>query len=212
MKTNRTGIKPFAARATAIVFGILSGLGGLVHGIGEVLQGNIATKGLWINSWTQGPIASNMGGEPGITILPTVLWAGIVTIAASLAVILWSAAFVGRKNGGWVLIILSIFMLLMGGGIGPPVIGILAGAAGLAIHPTKRRGPKSSFFSALWPWLFGAAVLVGVFLVIGSFALVYLIDFNNPDLFTNSFFASVILLILVNISGRAFDARRRQNG
>jgi len=206
--------KAGAARATAIVFGILSGLGGLVHGIGEVLQGNVPTEGLWINSWTQGPIASNMGGEPGITIMPTALGAGILTIAASLAVIVWSAAFVSTKKGGWILILLSFFMLLMGGGIGPPLIGILAGVAGLAIHPRRQR-PVSSFrrlLGSLWPWLYGIAVLVGVFLVIGSFALVYLIDFDHPDLFTNSFFVSVILLILVNITGRAYDAGRRHYG
>lgn len=55
---------------TATLFGALAGVGGLVHGIGEVLQGNVAPEGLIINSWTVGPIATNMGGEPGMTIVP----------------------------------------------------------------------------------------------------------------------------------------------
>ena len=54
-----------AARIVASVFGMLAGLGGITHGIGEVLQGNVAPSGIWIYSWTQGPIATNMGGEPG---------------------------------------------------------------------------------------------------------------------------------------------------
>jgi hypothetical protein len=32
-----------AAKGTALIFGILAGLGGLTHGIGEVLQGNVKT-------------------------------------------------------------------------------------------------------------------------------------------------------------------------
>lgn len=83
-----------ASKAAAIVFDILAGIGGLVHGIGEILHGNSATPGLWIESWAQGPIYDNMGGEPGISVLPTFLWAGILTVAASLAVTVWSAAFV----------------------------------------------------------------------------------------------------------------------
>lgn len=53
---------------------------------------------------------------------------------------------------------------------------------------------------------------VVAFIAVGSLALVYLVNFNHPYLFSNGFLVSVILLILVNISGRAYDARRRQNG
>jgi hypothetical protein len=209
MEEVRVPSKSVAARATAVVFGILAGLGGLVHGIGEVLQGNVATENLWIYSWTQGPIATNMGGEPGITIMPTLLWAGILTIVVSTALILWSAFAVGRKHGGLLLILLSLLMLLAGGGIGPPVIGILAGVAGLAVSPrVKPHRPASALLSALWPWLYTAAVIVGTFLVVGSFALVYLIDFNHPVLFTNSFFATVVLLILVDITAPAYDRNK----
>ena len=50
-----------AARIVASVFGVLAGLGGVTHGIGETLQGNTAPSGIMINSWTEGPIATNMG-------------------------------------------------------------------------------------------------------------------------------------------------------
>ncbi|HAF70118.1 TPA: hypothetical protein DCL37_01955 [Candidatus Acetothermia bacterium] len=120
-----------AARIVASIFGVLAGLGGLTHGIGEALQGNVAPEGIVINSWTQGPIATNMGGEPGMTIVPNLLVTGVLTIIVSLAVIVWSVAFVQRKRGGLILILLSTAMLLVGGGFGPPIMGILAGVAGL---------------------------------------------------------------------------------
>lgn len=48
------------ASAVASVFGVLSGLGGLQHGVGEVLQGNTAPSGVVIHSWVQGPIATKI--------------------------------------------------------------------------------------------------------------------------------------------------------
>ena len=87
-----------ASRLAAITFGILAGLGGMWHGIGEILQGNVAPDGIIINSWTQGPIATNMGGEPGMTIVPNLLITGILCIVVSLAVIVWAAVFVQRRT------------------------------------------------------------------------------------------------------------------
>ena len=204
-----------AARIVASVFGVLAGLAGLTHGIGEVLQGNVAPSGIVINSWTQGPIATNMGGEPGMTIVPNLLVTGIFCIIVSLAVIVWSAAFVQRKNGGRVLAALSIAMLLVGGGFAPPIIGILAGAAGTGIRSPLTGWRKRltvnvrHFLAKLWPWVFGVAAINGVFLVVGSVILVYFFGVNNPDLFVNSFFFVVLSLPLIIVTGVAYDI---QNG
>ncbi|MCL7452528.1 MAG: hypothetical protein M8467_05725 [Anaerolineae bacterium] len=204
-----------AARGTATIFGILAGLGGLTHGIGEVLQGNVKPDGFLINSWTQGPIASNMGGEPGMTLVPNLLVTGILTILVSLAVVVW-AAFVRDRNSGRILLLLSVAMLLVGGGFGPPIIGMLAGVAGTGIGVPStwwhRPGPAKvrRIAARLWPWLFGIAIINGMFLVIGSVILVYFFDLNNPDLFTNSFFFSVISLSLTVWLGRAYDLQEVQ--
>jgi hypothetical protein len=206
-----------AARSTAAIFGILAGLGGLVHGVGEVLQGNVKPEGLVIDSWTQGPIASNMGGEPGMTVVPNLLVTGILTIIASLAVMFW-APFVRTKRRGYVLILLSVLMLLVGGGFGPPIIGILAGVAGTGAGEASSRRRKRSpakrrpLLAKFWPWTFGIAVANGLFLVIGSLLLVYLFDVNNPDLFVGSFFFSVVSLFLTILTGRAYDRREREQG
>ena len=204
-----------AAKGTALAFGILAGLGGLTHGIGEVLQGNAKPDGMIIDSWTQGPIATNMGGEPGMTIVPNLLVTGILTILVSLAVMV-CAASVRNKNGGRVLLLLSVIMLLVGGGFGPPIIGILAGVAGTGIGAPSTWWSKRlaasvwRFLGTLWPWVFGVAVINGVFLVIGSLILVYFCDLNNPELFVNSFFFSVLSLLLTIFTGRAYDIRKSE--
>ena len=214
-KSNKSMRQNSAARIVASVFGILAGLGGMIHGVGEVLQGNITPMGIFIPSWTQGPIATNMGGDPGLTIVPNFIGTGLLTIIVSLIIIIWAAVFITRKNGGLALILLSFILLLVGGGIAPPIISILAGISGLGINsqPTWWRNNISvklqRFLAQLWPWLFGIAVINGVFLVIGSLILVYFFNLNNPDLFTNSFFFSVLLMILVISTGRTYDIQKQ---
>jgi hypothetical protein len=61
-----------------------------------------------INSWTEGSIATNMGGEPAMTVIPNLLVTGTLTIIVSMAVVVW-AAFVRDKNGGRNLLLLTIF-------------------------------------------------------------------------------------------------------
>lgn len=216
MKDMKTLTNVSAARIVASIFGVLAGLGGIVHGIGETLQGNIAPDGIVINSWTQGPIATNMGGEPGMTIIPNLLVTGILTIIVSLALIIWSAALVHKKWGGLILLLLSIAMLLVGGGFGPPIIGILAGVAGFGITSSftfwRKRLPVSirRFFARLWPWVFSVCAANGMFLVIGSVILVYLFDLNNPDLFVYSFFFAVLSLVLTILTGVAYDIQKSE--
>ncbi|HSJ55814.1 MAG TPA: hypothetical protein VLC95_01440 [Anaerolineae bacterium] len=201
-----------AARATATLFGVLAGLGGLTHGIGEVLQGNVRPKGILIESWTQGPIATNMGGEPGMTIVPNLRVTGVLTILASLAVIA-TALLVRDKKGGRRMILFSILMLLVGGGFGPPILGILAGVAGTGVGApsawwrTRPRAGTRRFLGMLWPWVFGISAANGLFLVVGSVILVYFFGVNNADLFTNSFYLSIGSLVLTILTGRAHDAQ-----
>jgi hypothetical protein len=133
----------------------------------------------------------------------------------SLAVVVW-AAFVRNRNGGRILILLPVIMLLVGGGFGPPIIGLLAGVAGTGIGTpsTWWRERLSAnvrrLLATLWPWIFGIAAINGVFLVIGSVILVYFFDLNNPDLFTNSFFFSVLSVLSTIFIGRAYDIQRSE--
>jgi len=80
-----------------------------------------------IKAW---PDFTALGGEPAMTIIPSFLIAGILTIFLGALVAAWAGGFVQRKNGGLFLILLSIIMLLVGGGIIPPFFGIAAGIIG----------------------------------------------------------------------------------
>ena len=200
-----------AARIAASTFGVLAGLGGLTHGVGEMLQGNIPSNGMFIDSWTQGPIATHMGGDPAMTIIPNLLVTGVLATIVSLATIAWAAAFVQRKHGGTVLILLSIAMLLVGGGFGSPIIGTLAGIAGTSINApltwwrTRLAGNAGRFLAQLWPWVFGVAFINGMFLFVGAIILVYAFGWGNEDLYLNSFFFAVVSLLLTIITGVAYD-------
>lgn len=211
MKGNNASTNISATRITAAIFGVLAGLGGLTHGIGEILQGNVTSAGMFIASWTQGPIAANMGGDPAMTIVPNLLITGVLASVVSLVTIMWAVAFVQRRHGGAVLIFLSIVMILVGGGVGPPVIGILAGIAGTSINapPTWWQAHLSDnigrFLAQLWPWIFGITLANGVFLFVGAIILVYSFGWGNADLYLNSFFFAVVSLLLTIITGIGYD-------
>lgn len=69
-----------------------------------------------------------------MTVIPNFLVAGILTIIVSIVIIAWAGVAIQRKNGGLILIGLSIILLLVGGGFGAPVIGFIAGAIGTRIR------------------------------------------------------------------------------
>jgi hypothetical protein len=92
--------------------------------------------------------------EPAMSILPNFLISGILTVFLGLLIMVWSAAFIQRKNGGVILILLSVALLLFGGGFFPPLIGMVGGAAGTKINKplTGKPGSVTLFAAKLWPW------------------------------------------------------------
>jgi len=159
---------------TVSTFGALAGLAGIEHGIGETLQGNIAPDGIVILSWPESAFFRILAGEPAMTIVPNLLVTGVLAILFSLIFLVWATMFVQRKNGGLVLILLSIVMLLVGGGFGPPLLGIIVGAAGTRINaPLTWWRPHLSvglrrFLEKLWPSSFAACLIAWLLLMPGS--------------------------------------------
>jgi hypothetical protein len=203
-----------ASRITASVLGLFAGGASIEHGIYEILRGNLRPEGLMINSMGPPcqPEAVWHRCEPAMTILPSFLITGILAAAIGAFFVLWSLAFVQRKGGGLVLIISSIPMLLFGGGIFPPLIGIVAGAVGTRVGrrsasgSTRRPGALVRIASRLWPWTLVvlAGWLLGQWLV-GLF-------FN--DLLMGSGFAVPIfiigLLVLSPLTAMAHDRVRAE--
>jgi hypothetical protein len=121
-------------RIAASAIGVFAGLGGASHGPGEILQGNIAPNSLVINAW---PELTALAGEPAMTVVPSFLVSGILTVIVGVIVAVWAAKFVQRKQGGLMLLLLSVLMLLVGGGLFPPVFGVAAGLIGTRIKRTS---------------------------------------------------------------------------
>jgi hypothetical protein len=162
-------------KTVATWLGILAGFAGLEHGYFEILQGNTQPTGLMFPSWGANicdPEKLWHACEPAMSILSNFLATGILTVLLGLAVITWSVLFVQRKYGGLGLIILSIVLLLFGGGFFPPLIGIIGGVAGTQINRPLggQPGPLIRLAAKLWPyplvllitWLL-AQFLVGYF-------------------------------------------------
>jgi hypothetical protein len=197
---------------------VLGGFGGLIHGIGESLQGNVAPDSMFFESWTQGPIYDHMGGDPAMSLIPNLLLTGILAIVVALIAMVWSAAFVQRKRGGLVLIVLMIVLLLVGGGVGPIVVGVLAGVAGLGIdtpHTFWRErlaSPVRRGLAALWPLLFAISLLSGLMLFVVALILMAVFDLGTSDFYFGVFQITAFALLLSVIAGPAYDAGRGEEG
>lgn len=129
-------------KAATVVLGIFAGLGGASHGFGEILQGNVAPSQIMIKAW---PGLTALGGEPAMTIVPNFILAGILTIAFGLIVAQWAGKYIDRNIGGLILALLSIVLLLVGGGIIPPLFGIAGGIVGAIMnYAAAKRGVASA--------------------------------------------------------------------
>ena len=120
----RRRVKGSVTIAVASILGIFAGVAGASHGPGEILQGNIAPTGIIIEAW---PAVTLLAGEPAMTLIPSFSVSGIVTVILGIAVTIWAATRIQSENGALVLILLSTLMLFVGGGLLPPVFGVVAG-------------------------------------------------------------------------------------
>ena len=202
-----------ATQLVATWFGVAAGLAGIEHGYFEVLQGNLRPDSLMIAS--MGPPCDPErvwnACEPAMTVIPSFLITGILAIIASLAVLIWAAAFVQRKHGGVVLILLSIVLLLVGGGLFPPLIGVIAGVAGAKINaplwrkPGHLSGRMLSVLARLWPW----PLVIFLVWLLGQWIVGY---FFNDFLRENGYLSLLLIVALLPLSVFAAYAHDVQHG
>lgn len=198
-----------ATRITAAVLGLTAGGAGIEHGCFEILQGNARSEGLMIASIGPPCVAELSWNqcEPAMTVIPSFLVTGILAVILGIIVTIWSPFFVQRERGGLVLILLCIPLLLFGGGIFPPLIGLIAGALGTRINkplnPERSRIPCGPlrFLAALWPW----SLALYVVWVLGQWVIGY---FFNDWLLANGYLIIVMVLgslLLTAVSTHAHD-------
>jgi hypothetical protein len=123
-----------ATRIIVSTVGIFCGISGLEHGFFETLQGNTTPDGLLISAIGPANRFWPGGTETALTVIPNFFITGILAMLASLAVIIWSAAFIHKKLGAAVFLLLSIFQFLVGGGFAQIFLVIMASAAASQIN------------------------------------------------------------------------------
>src|SRR5579859_506273 len=203
-----------ATRVLVSTLGILMGIAGIEHGIGEILHGNVAPAGIMFPSWPDSAFFSIVGGEPAMTIIPNLLVTGVLAILISATFLVWATLFVRRQNGGLVLILLAIAMLVAGGGIFPPILGIIIGALGTRITAplTWWRSHLSArprhLLGAAWSWSFIACLMAWLLLFPGINLLGYFFGVSNPNLTVSLILFAFGSLLLTTLTGFAYDSER----
>ena len=180
------GIKIFqnfsAIRAVASTLGVLVGLAGIEHCFFEILQGNVTPSGIMIEAIGPAQRFWEYGTEPALTIIPNMLFSGILVIIVGLSVTIWAGYYIDKKYGARVLMLLSIILWLVGGGFAPIFMAIFASVAATRINkplnwwrahlPAFIRG----FLAELWPWSIISFVVVfaiGVEIAIFGYPLLW---------------------------------------
>jgi hypothetical protein len=171
-----------AIKAVASTFGVLVGLAGIEHGFFEILQGNVKPSGLIVDAIGPAQRFWEYSSETALTIIPNMLFSGILAIIVGLSVTIWAAYYVDEKYGARVLMLLSIILWLVGGGFAPIFMAIFASVAASRINkplnwwrahlPASIRG----FLAKLWPWsiiTFAVVFVVGIEIAIFGYPLLW---------------------------------------
>lgn len=173
-----------STRTTVSVLGALAALTGVEHGIGEITQGWAPAPSLVFGSWSHVDAFDALGGEPAMSLVPSLLASGVLSVVVALTLGAWATRYVDRPHAGAILAGLSVLLLVVGGGFGPPLLGILIGllATRLDAPRVDRRGPATRLGTRLWPWSLATAVVCFLGLVPGTIVLNLVTGVDNPAL------------------------------
>lgn len=209
-------------KATKIIvstLGVFAGIGGLDHGILEILHGNVPTKGFIINALAAGTTWSlwKQGGEGAFTLIPNYLITGIVAIIVSLVIIIWSIGFIQSKKGSLIFLLLCILLFLAGGGIAQVLFFILAWAVSTRINKPliwwRKVLPKNIRVIIAKFWLSLLIVFSILLLIAFEIAIFgFIPGLNNPELVLHVCWlilvVALVVLLLTFITGFASDILR----
>jgi hypothetical protein len=166
-----------ATKVVTSSIGVIGGgLAGIVHGFFAMLQGNVTPSSIVINPI--GP-AQRLWPEAAlhaISIIPNFFITGVCAIIVGLIIIIWARVFIDKKYGARVLLLLSIILLLVGGGFGSAFLGIIASLTATQINKPlswwRSHLPNllKNVLVRLWPWalityllFFLSSVVIAIF-------------------------------------------------
>lgn len=200
-----------AAERSIAAFGVIAGIAGIEHGVGAILQGNVAPDGVIIESWPDAPAYEILSGEPAMTLVPSLLASGVLTVLVSIVLVVWAVRYVGRPRGGLVLIGTSVVLLLVGGGFGPPILGAILGVAATRIGARGRwlerfaSEETRATLATRWRSLLVASVASWLSLWPGVPLLHYLFGFADALLVVALTLSSFALLLATLLAALARD-------
>lgn len=206
-----------ARESTLAGIGTVVAFAGFEHGLGELLQGPVAPPGLAIQSWPHSQFFRSLSGEPAMTVIPNLAASGIATMALSVALLVWTVRFVGRRYSAAVIAALSIALLLVGGGFAPPVLGLVLAIAATKVRSplpwwrTRSPGTARRVLSVAWPLLFGASVASLIVTILGVASLAYFLGVESETLTLGLLLAMLVLLALALVSSMARDAEAQRS-
>ncbi len=217
MDKNRSSTSNRATRTFASTLGVLVGLAGVEHGILEVLQGNVKPNGIMVDAIGPEQKLWELATETVLTIIPSMLVSGILSVILGGLVTVWAYKYVGSKYGSVVLLLLSVALFLVGGGFAPIFLTILAFIAAIRINrPLRFWGsrapvPLRNLIAKLWPWTLIISVVSFVIAVeIAIFGEPLLGLVGAESAYAIQFIlglAMLILAILALPSANAHDAK-----
>jgi hypothetical protein len=196
-----------ATRAAAAVLGIYAGVLATIHGIFEILQGSGVPTSPMVQAI--GPACQPEtvwhACLPALTLLPSFLISGIVTVILGVVILVWSFVFITRKFGSLGLVLLPIGLIPVGGGFVPAWLGILAGTTATQIRrPPPAQSPNAMMrlLARFWP--------VSVLVLIAWFPSGWLLGAVLPDVMSTLalplFLVFIVLLpLLTAFSAVSYD-------
>jgi hypothetical protein len=152
---------------------MLAAATGVEHGIGEVAQGWQRPPGLVFPSWAESDAFRLLGGEPAMSVIPNYVISGLASVVVAIVLGVWCATQLHRRSAGLVIVLVSLVLLLLGGGFGPPLIGVIIGVLATRIGAAPRRWAGHRWMASVrtWRWTLAAAVAGFLTLVPGLVVL-----------------------------------------
>lgn len=193
------------------VMGTIAGIAGVEHGLGEILQGNVNADGIVFTSWPDSKMFVAMAGEPAMSLIPNMLISGILSIIIGFIFIYWAIKQVNHKQYGVGLLLLSIVLLLVGGGFGPPLLGMILGFVTLVSRRKQiysaisHDNSFSKHFGNRWKILFSITLALWLMLFPVLPLLSLFFDNHNETIVAIVTPAAFLFLGLSYFSARTWD-------